>query len=43
MLTLPEAQFALAVLARLPDDPQAKAMLQKLLRKTNPTLPRRMR
>ena len=42
LLTLPEAQFALAALARLPDDPQAKAMLQSLLRMANPTMQRRM-
>ena len=42
MLTLPEAQFALAALARLPSDPQAHAMLRKLLRQSNPTLLRRM-
>jgi hypothetical protein len=37
-----EAQFALAALARMPDDPTAKAMLEKLLRKASPTLVRRM-
>ena len=42
MLTLDEAQFALAALARLPADPQAHAMLKKLLRQANPTLLRRM-
>ena len=42
MLTIAEAQFALAALARLPDDPRAKAMLEKLLRKASPTLVRRM-
>jgi hypothetical protein len=42
MLTLQEAQFALAALARLPHDPQAKAMLEKLLRQAQPTLLRRM-
>ena len=42
MLTLPEAQFALAALARLPHDPRAKAMLEKLLRQANPSLVRRM-
>jgi hypothetical protein len=42
LLTLPEAQFALAALARLPHDPQAKAMLEKLLRQARPTLLPRM-
>jgi hypothetical protein len=42
MLTIAEAQFALAALARLPADPQAKAMLAKLLRTARPTLVRRM-
>lgn len=41
-LTLPEAQFALAALARLPSDPQAHALLEKLLRQAQPTLVRRM-
>jgi hypothetical protein len=42
MLTIAEAQFALAALARLPHDPQAHAMLRKLLRQASPTLLRRM-
>jgi hypothetical protein len=33
MLTLPEAQFALAARTRLPHDPQAHAMLKKLPRR----------
>jgi hypothetical protein len=41
-LTITEAQFAFAALARLPSDPQAHAMLKKLLRQANPTLLRRM-
>jgi len=39
-LTLAEAQFALAVLARLPADPEAIASLRKLLRRASPTLGR---
>ena len=42
MLTIAEAQFALAALARLPHDPQAHAMLKKLLRHASPTLVQRM-
>jgi hypothetical protein len=42
MLTIPESVFAISALARLPDDPQAHAMLKKLLRNANPTLLRRM-
>jgi hypothetical protein len=41
-LTIAEAQFALAALSRLPSDPQAHAMLKKLLRQANPTHLRRM-
>jgi hypothetical protein len=36
VLTLTEAQFALAALARLPVDPQAHALLKKLLRQARP-------
>lgn len=42
MLTLPEAQFALAALARLPADPKAHQMLATLLRQARPTLLRRI-
>ena len=42
ILTLPEAQFALAALARLPADPLAHGMLKKLLRQAHPTLVRRI-
>jgi hypothetical protein len=42
MLTVAEAQFALAALAWLPDDPQARAMLRNLLRQASPTRLRRM-
>lgn len=41
-LTIPEALFALAALARLPSDPQAHQMLKKLLRQANPTLLQRL-
>lgn len=41
-LTIAEAQFALAALARLPSDAQAHAMLKRLLSQANPTLLRRM-
>jgi hypothetical protein len=41
MLTIAEARFALAALARLPEDPRVKAVLEKLLRRTNPSLVRR--
>jgi hypothetical protein len=39
-LSLPEAQFALAALARLPADPEAIATLRKLLRHASPTTAR---
>jgi hypothetical protein len=41
-LSIQEAAFALAALNRLPADPQAHAMLKKLLRQAQPTLLRRM-
>lgn len=41
-ISIAESMFALSALARLPADPQAKAMLQKLLRQAHPTLVRRM-
>jgi hypothetical protein len=39
-LTLPDAQFGLAALARLPADPEAIATLKKLLEQVSPTMPR---
>lgn len=42
VLTIAEAQFALAALARLPADPQAHALLRKLLRTARPSVPPRI-
>jgi hypothetical protein len=41
-LTLAESRFALAVLERLPADPQAGDLLRKLLRQASPTSLRRL-